>query len=130
MQYRRMLKSKIHRATITHADLNYEGSITLSPELLDAADIFPHEAVSIWNITTGTRFETYTILGKPNSSAVCVNGAAAHLVSPGDLIIIATFIQLEESACRALKPTVVFVDERNQIREMRAEVAADVEAFA
>jgi aspartate 1-decarboxylase len=126
MQYRRMLKSKIHRATITHADLNYEGSITLSPELLKAADMLPHEAVNIWNITAGTRFETYTIEGKSNSSAVCVNGAAARLVAPGDLIIIASFIQLEESLCRTLQPTVVFVDEQNQIREMRAEVAADV----
>jgi aspartate 1-decarboxylase len=126
MQYRRMLKSKIHRATITHADLNYEGSITLSPELLEAADILPHEAVNIWNITAGTRFETYTIEGKPNSSAVCVNGAAARLVSPGDLIIIASFIQLEESLCKAFKPTVVFVDADNQMREIRPEVAADV----
>jgi aspartate 1-decarboxylase len=129
MQYRRMLKSKIHRATITHADLNYEGSITLSPELLEAADILPHEAVCIWNITAGTRFETYTILGKPKSKAVCVNGAAAHLVSPGDLIIIASFIQIEEKACRALKPTVVFVDAHNQIKEMRPEVAAVVDVL-
>ena len=127
MQYRRMLKSKIHRARITHADLNYEGSITLSPELLNAADILPHEAVHIWNITAGTRFETYTIEGKPNSSAVCVNGAAARLVSPGDLIIIASFIQLEEEACRAFEPTVVFVDDENKMREVRAEVAADLE---
>ncbi|MDF1645563.1 MAG: aspartate 1-decarboxylase [Legionellaceae bacterium] len=127
MQYRRMLKSKIHRARITHADLNYEGSITLSPELLNASDILPNEAVHIWNITAGTRFETYTIEGKSKSSAVCVNGAAARLVSPGDLIIIASFIQLEESACRSFEPSVVFVDEHNQIREMRPEIAADVE---
>jgi len=126
MQYRRMLKSKIHRARITHADLNYEGSITLSPELLEAADILPHEAVSIWNITAGTRFETYTIEGQSDSSAVCVNGAAARLVSPGDLIIIASFIQLQEEACRAFKPTVVFVDEQNKMREIRDEVAAEV----
>jgi aspartate 1-decarboxylase len=126
MPYRRMLKSKIHRATVTHADLNYEGSITLSPELLSAADILPHEAVSVWNITAGTRFETYTIEGKSNSSAVCVNGAAARLVCPGDLIIIASFIQLEESACKAFEPTVVFVDSSNQMQEVRAEIAADV----
>ena len=126
MQYRRMLKSKIHRARITHADLNYEGSITLSPELLEAADMLPHEAVNIWNITAGTRFETYTIEGKPHSSAVCVNGAAARLVSPGDLIIIASFVQVAEEVCRDLKPKVVFVDEHNQIREMRPEVAVDV----
>jgi aspartate 1-decarboxylase len=126
MQYRRMLKSKIHRARITHADLNYEGSITLSPELLEAADMLPHEAVNIWNITAGTRFETYTIEGTSHSSAVCVNGAAARLVAPGDLIIIASFVQVAEEVCRALNPKVVFVDEHNQIREMRSEVAVDL----
>lgn len=126
MQYRHMLKSKIHRARVTHADLNYEGSITLSPELLRASDILPSEAVHVWNITAGTRFETYTIEGKPGSSAVCVNGAAARLVSPGDLIIIASFIQLEESLCKTYKPSIVFVDENNQMREMRPEVAADL----
>ncbi len=128
MQYRRMLKSKIHRARITHADLNYEGSITLSPELLTASNILPHEAVHIWNISAGTRFETYTIEGKPHSSAVCVNGAAARLVSPGDLIIIASFVQLEETLCRTYEPTVVFVNEENQIREMRQEYVPDLEA--
>ena len=122
MNYRRMLKSKIHRATITHADLDYEGSITLSPELLEAADILPHEAVHIWNVTAGTRFETYAILGHPNSTAVCVNGAAAHLVTPGDIIIIASFIQLAEERCLSHIPTVVFVDERNQLKEKRPEV--------
>ena len=122
MNYRRMLKSKIHRATITHADLDYEGSITLSPELLEAADILPHEAVHIWNVTAGTRFETYAILGHPNSTAVCVNGAAAHLVTPGDIIIIASFIQLAEESCLSHIPTVVFVNERNQIKEKRPEV--------
>ena len=124
MRYRQMLKSKIHRATVTHADLNYEGSITLSASLLEAADILPHEAVSVWNVTAGTRFETYTIEGQPHSHAVCVNGAAARLVSPGDLIIIASFIQLEEAHCRAYQPKVVFVDEKNHIREMRSEIAA------
>ncbi len=122
MNYRRMLKSKIHRATITHADLDYEGSITLSPELLEAADILPHEAVHIWNVTAGTRFETYAILGHPNSTAVCVNGAAAHLVTPGDIIIIASFIQLAEERCLSHITTVVFVDERNQLKEKRPEV--------
>ena len=115
-------KSKIHRATITHADLDYEGSITLSPELLEAADILPHEAVHIWNVTAGTRFETYAIEGHSNSTAVCVNGAAAHLVTPGDLIIIASFIQLADEKCRAHIPTVIFVDENNRIKEKRPEV--------
>ena len=127
MYTRRMLKSKIHRARVTHADLSYEGSITLSPELLEAADLLPNEAVLVWNVTAGTRFETYTIEGKPNSSAVCVNGAAARLVSPGDLIIIASFIQIPNEHCRAFKQRIVFVDEHNQIREMRPEVVADLE---
>ena len=126
MYTRRMLKSKIHRARVTHADLDYEGSITLSPELLEAADLLPNEAVHVWNVTSGTRFETYTIEGRPASSAVCVNGAAAHLVSPGDLIIIASFIQISNAHCRAFKQSIVFVDEHNQIREMRPEVAADL----
>jgi aspartate 1-decarboxylase len=122
MMYRRMLKSKIHRACVTHADLEYEGSITLSPELLTAANILPHEAVNVWNVTAGTRFETYAIEGLSGSSDVCVNGAAAHLVTPGDIIIIATFVQLAEERCYDFLPTVVFVDERNFIKELRPEI--------
>ncbi len=120
--YRRMLKSKIHRACITHADLDYEGSITISPELLEASNILPYEAVNIWNVTAGTRFETYAIEGEPRSTEICVNGAAAHLVTPGDIIIIASFVQLPEEQCQAHIPTVVFVDENNQQREIRPEV--------
>ena len=123
MSYRRMLKSKIHRATVTHADLDYEGSITIAPELLEAANILPYEAVNVWNVTAGTRFETYAIEGLSNSTAICVNGAAAHLVTPGDIIIIASFIQLEDRLCSQLIPKVVFVDDRNQIKEFRAEKA-------
>lgn len=118
-----MLKSKIHRATVTHADLNYEGSITISPELLAAADILPYEKVSVWNVTAGTRFETYAIVGQAHSTAICVNGAAAHLVTPGDIIIVASFVQMSEQECFHHQPTVVFVDEKNQTREIRAEVA-------
>lgn len=124
MMYRRMLKSKIHRACVTHADLDYEGSITIAPELLKAANILPHEAVNIWNVTAGTRFETYAIEGLPNSTAVCVNGAAAHLVTPGDIIIIASFMQLAEELCSDVHPTVVFVDEHNRKREIRPEQLA------
>ena len=119
--YRRMLKSKIHRAKVTHADLNYEGSITIPPLLLEAANILPYEAVNVWNVTAGTRFETYAIEGYPNSSAICVNGAAAHLVTPGDLVIIASFVQLSEKDCRAHQPKVVFVDENNKMKELRPE---------
>jgi aspartate 1-decarboxylase len=117
-----MLKSKIHRACVTHADLSYEGSITISPQLLDKANILPYEAVNVWNVTAGTRFETYAIEGPSQSSDICVNGAAAHLVTPGDIIIIASFIQLEEEQCLAHLPIVVFVDEKNRLKEIRPEV--------
>ena len=113
---RSMLKSKIHRATVTHADVNYEGSLTLDPQLLDAADILPHEEVHIWNVTRGTRLSTYAITGEDNSGVLCANGAAAHLVKPGDLVIISTFAMLDEHECREYQPKIVFVDERNQIR--------------
>ncbi|KTD72343.1 aspartate 1-decarboxylase [Legionella tucsonensis] len=121
MAYRKMLKSKIHRARVTEADLDYEGSITISPELLKAANILPYEAVNVWNVTAGTRFETYTITGRPGSTEICVNGAAAHLVTPGDLIIIASFTQVLEEECVNIIPTVVFVDQFNRLREIRPE---------
>jgi aspartate 1-decarboxylase len=121
MAYRKMLKSKIHRATVTEADLDYEGSITISPELLKAANILAYEAVNVWNVTAGTRFETYAITGTPGSTEICVNGAAAHLVTPGDLIIIATFSQVPEEECVQVDPTVIFVDQFNRIRETRPE---------
>ncbi len=123
MFYRRMLKSKIHRARVTHADLDYEGSITIAPELLIAANILPYEAVHIWNVTAGTRFETYAIEGAANSSHICVNGAAAHLVTLGDIIIIASFIQLADELCSTYLPKAIFVDAHNRIKETRAEVA-------
>src|SRR5947209_15119169 len=90
-----MLKSKIHRATVTHADVDYEGSVTLDPRLLEAADILPYEKVHVWNVTRGTRLETYAIPGEAGSGVVCINGAAAHLARPGDLVIIATFVDLD-----------------------------------
>lgn len=121
MYTRRMLKSKIHRAHVTHADLTYEGSITISPELLGLANILPYEAVNVWNVTAGTRFETYAIEGSPGSTAICVNGAAAHLVTPGDVIIIASFIQLTDADCPAWVPTAVFVDSSNRMKEIRSE---------
>ncbi len=121
MAYRKMLKSKIHRACVTQADLDYEGSITISPELLKAANILPYEAVNVWNVTAGTRFETYAITGEKSSTDICVNGAAAHLVTPGDLVIIASFSQVLEEDCAALVPTVVFVDQFNRLKEIRPE---------
>ena len=109
-----MLRAKIHRATVTDADLHYEGSLTIPPELLELADINEYEAVSVWNVSRGTRFETYAISGMRNTGKICVNGAAAHLAGPGDLVIIAAFAQVPEDLVDSFRPTVVFVDEKNQ----------------
>src|SRR3954467_14182425 len=92
---RSMLKSKLHRATVTHADVDYEGSLTLDRDLLEAADILPWEEVHIWNVTRGNRLMTYAMEAPAGSGIVCVNGAAAHLAKPGDIVIIATFVVLE-----------------------------------
>ena len=93
---RSMLKSKIHRATVTHADVDYEGSLTLDAHLLQAANILPYEEVHVWNVTRGTRLRTYAMVGEAGSGIVCVNGAAAHLARPGDLVIVATFTQMDD----------------------------------
>ena len=115
--YRKFLRSKIHRATVTQADLDYEGSLTLPPNLMRAADIHPYEAVQVWNVTRGTRLETYAITGEEGSRDICANGAAAHLIRPGDVVIVATFSFLvdarEESTL--VEPKVVFVDSENQM---------------
>jgi aspartate 1-decarboxylase len=111
-----MFKSKIHRATVTAADVNYEGSITVDAGLLEAADILPYEEVHVWNITRGTRLLTYAIVGDRGSGSVCINGAGAHLVHPGDLVIIASFTQLDEAVARGHRPKIVLVDEKNRIR--------------
>ncbi len=119
---RKMMRAKIHRATVTQADVDYEGSITIDRRLLDATDLLPNEAVCVWNVTNGNRFETYAVEGEYDSGVICVNGAAAHLVNPGDLVIIAAFTWLEEAAARKHAPKVVFVDEHNRIREQRGEL--------
>ena len=111
-----MLRSKIHRATVTHADVDYEGSVTIDSNLLRAADVLPFEEVQLWNVTRGTRLATYALPGEAGSGVVCVNGAAAHLAKPGDLVIIATFTQMSDTAARSHTPRVVFVDEHNRIR--------------
>lgn len=111
---RKMLRGKIHRATVTGADVNYEGSVTLDSTLMAAAGIIEHEAVCIWNVTNGERFETYALEGQPDSGVVCINGAAAHKVSVGDLVIIAAFGWMEDELALKWKPKVVFVDERNR----------------
>ena len=112
---RTFFKSKIHRATVTHADLDYEGSVSIDEDLLDAAGIWEYEAVHIWNITRGTRLQTYAIKGPRGSGVICINGAAAHLNRPGDLVILATFAELEEAEARAHEPSVVLVDRQNKI---------------
>ncbi|MGB6122891.1 MAG: aspartate 1-decarboxylase, partial [Bacteroidota bacterium] len=103
-----MLRAKIHRVVVTDADLHYEGSLTIPPELLDLADIKEYEAVSVWNVTRGTRFETYAITGIRGSGSICVNGAAAHLATPGDILIVAAFADVPESMTDSFRPTVVF----------------------
>jgi aspartate 1-decarboxylase len=115
---RSLFKSKIHRATVTHADVNYEGSVTIDADLLDAADIAPYEEVQIWNVTRGTRLSTYALPGARTSGVMCVNGAAAHLCRPGDLIIVATFAQVAEADVRSHHPTVVHVDAQNRMRAL------------
>ena len=109
-----VFKSKIHRATVTHADLEYEGSVTVDSDLLDAAEILPYEAVHIWNVTRGSRLVTYALPGPRGSGAICVNGAAAHLNKPGDRVILATFAEMTREEARRHRPLVVRVDEQNR----------------
>jgi aspartate 1-decarboxylase len=113
-----MLKSKIHRAVITEAKLNYVGSITIDKALMDSANILEYEKVQIVDIDNGNRFETYTIAGEPGSGVMCINGAAARCVQPGDKIIIMTYCQVNEEEAKKFKPTVVFVDETNAVKEI------------
>jgi aspartate 1-decarboxylase len=118
---RTMFKSKIHRATVTHADLTYEGSVTIDETLMRAADILPYEKVAIWNATNGSRIETYAITGEAGSGVICVNGAAARHAQPGDVVILATFAEtVDETEAKAWKPTVVRVDRKNRIVEVGA----------
>jgi aspartate 1-decarboxylase len=115
-----VFKSKIHRATVTHADLEYEGSVTIDADLLDAAQILPHEAVHIWNVTRGTRLVTYALEGPRGSGAIAVNGAAAHLNKPGDLVILATYADMTPEEAKAWRPVVVRVDSRNRATSDRS----------
>jgi aspartate 1-decarboxylase len=119
---RRMLKSKIHRATVTDADLNYVGSISLDPALMDSADIREHEQVAVLDIDNGARFETYAILGQPGQ--VCLNGAAARLVHPGDKVIILTYADYEDAELERHAPTVVHVDQWNRATPAPSPVAS------
>ncbi len=112
---RYLLKSKIHGATVTEANLAYEGSLTVDATLLCAADIYEHERVVIWNLTNGNRIETYAIQGAEDSGIICANGAAAHHIKKGDKIIVATFASYDEQEVKKHKPIKVFVDNSNRI---------------
>ena len=112
---RTMMKSKIHRATVTQADLHYVGSVTVDEDLLDAADLLAGELVHIVDVTNGARLETYAIAGERGSGVIGINGAAARLVHPGDTVILIAYGQLEDAEARELKPSVVFVDAENKV---------------
>jgi aspartate 1-decarboxylase len=110
-----LFKSKIHRATVTQADLSYEGSVTIDEGLMEAAEILPYEAVHIWNVSNGQRLITYALPGGRDTGVVCINGAAAHHHRPGDTVILATFADFSPEEARAHKPRVVRVDARNRM---------------
>ncbi len=111
---RTLLKSKLHRATVTAADLDYEGSVTIDRELLDAVDLVEYEQVQIYNITNGARLTTYAIVGEAGSGEICINGAAAHLVEPGDLVIGVAFGEFEEAEARSHHPRIVVLNKDNR----------------
>lgn len=113
-----MLKGKIHRATVTQAEVDYIGSITIDQQLMDAAGILEYEKVQVADVETGSRLETYVISGEPGSGVICLNGAAAHLVTPGDKVIIMCYAQMTPEEARESKPRVVFVDEHNKIARL------------
>lgn len=128
---RKMLQGKIHRAVITGADVSYEGSVTIDADLMERSDIIPNEAVAVWDVDNGARFETYAIPGQRGSGVVCVNGAAARLVSVGDRVIVAHFCDMDDAEARVHEPHVVFVDHKNRPVAERAEEGgqAQIRAF-
>ena len=121
---RTMLKSKIHRATVTGADINYEGSVTLDPVLMEAADVLPYEQVQVLDINNGNRLTTYAIEGRRGSGEVIINGAAARLASEGDFVIILTYRDMSEEAARSHRPALVYVDTENRITRVAEDIAA------
>jgi aspartate 1-decarboxylase len=116
--FRMMMNSKLHRATVTEADLNYVGSITIDSELLDAAGMLPNEKVHVVNNNNGARFETYIIAGERGSGVICVNGAAARLVQRGDVVIILSYGYMTDEEARTHEPTVLIMDEKNGVKEI------------
>lgn len=121
-----LMKSKIHRATVTEADRDYVGSITIDAQLMEAADLLAHERVQVVDVDNGARLETYVIVGEPGSGVIGVNGAAAHLVPAGDTVIIISYAELDEAEAAAHEPTVVFVDERNRVVDTAVEAAGEI----
>jgi aspartate 1-decarboxylase len=109
-----MMKSKLHRATVTETNVDYEGSLTIDTDLLEAADILPHEQIHVWDVTNGARLITYALPGPRGSGVICVNGAGAHLIRTGDVVIIATYADVEDAEARAHQPNVVFLARGNQ----------------
>jgi aspartate 1-decarboxylase len=124
-----MLKSKIHRATVTQADLHYVGSLTVDKDLMEAADLLPGEQVAVVDVTNGARLETYVIEGERGSGVIGINGAAAHLVHPGDLVIIISYAQMDDELARRYRPRVVHVDSQNRIVDIGADPAAAVDGM-
>ena len=120
---RTLLKSKIHRATVTDADLEYEGSVSIDPVLADAADFVPFERVEIYNVTNGERFATYYIEGQPGSGDVTINGAAAHKANRGDIVILCSYAEYHEAEVRAHQPKLIYVDAANRIKQTTSAVA-------
>lgn len=112
-----MMKSKIHRATVTDADLHYEGSVSIDEALMEAANMLPYEQVEIYDINNGERFSTYVIKGKRNSGTICLNGAAARKVAKGDLIILATYVAVDDEEAKNWKPIPILVDAKNKIKK-------------
>jgi aspartate 1-decarboxylase len=120
-----MLKCKIHRATVTDAQLHYEGSVTVDRTLMDAAGLVEYEQVHIWNVDNGNRFVTYAIEGPADSGVICLNGAAARQVSKGDLVIIAAFSGYDEKELASFHPTLVYVDGKNRITDVKRKIASE-----
>ena len=123
---RMMMKSKIHRATVTQADLHYVGSVTIDSALMEAADLLKGEQVAIVDVTNGARLETYVIPGEAGSGMIGINGAAAHLVSPGDMVIIISYAAMQDAEARAFRPKIVHVDEKNRIVKLGNDPAEPV----
>ncbi|MBI5234459.1 MAG: aspartate 1-decarboxylase [Deltaproteobacteria bacterium] len=123
---RTLLKSKIHRVVVTDANLDYEGSIAIDESLLEVSGILPFEKVAIYNITNGSRFETYAIKAERNSGTISINGAAAHLAKKGDIVIVASYSLYEEREALSHRPILVYVDEKNRVKHISAEMAYSI----